>query len=396
MNPNLAPDKLRYAPLLIFWSLWLLNFLSRTAIPPMFPVVETEFHLIHTYSGLLFTSISVGYALSIILAGHFAATLGHKKTILISGSLISLAHLMLWSVHNYFGLLGLFFILGVGCGAYLPSAVACLTRHYNNVLWGRVLGFHDTAPATALLIGPFFVAIGLGFIPWRGLLTILALINLALLALFWRLVDDIEARIRPVKGRWRLMVHHRAIRRITLAFMLMSGASLGVFTVIPLMLVKEMHVSLDTANTWLGVSRLGGFVFPFIAGVLADRLGYHTIVLRLYLVSALLTILVGLISNFTLLILVLFFQGTIISGFFPLGLSMASLLTDVDERPAAVALVIFFAVLMGMGLVPLFLGVMGDLFTFRAGIVSLGVVATLGTFLLQGLRIPLQEGLPHN
>ena len=75
---------MRLLPLAIFWSLWFLNFSSRTVFSPLLPLIEENLRLSHGQAGSLFTSLSIGYGLSLLIAGRFASVWGCKRVVVAS------------------------------------------------------------------------------------------------------------------------------------------------------------------------------------------------------------------------------------------------------------------------------------------------------------------------
>ena len=65
----------------IFWCLWFLNFSTRTVFAPLLPLIEDSFSLSHGQAGGLFTSLSIGYGISLFMAGWFTSVWGYKKTV---------------------------------------------------------------------------------------------------------------------------------------------------------------------------------------------------------------------------------------------------------------------------------------------------------------------------
>jgi len=75
---------MRVLPLAVFWSLWFLNYSSRTVFSPLLPLIEENFLLSHGQAGGLFTSLAIGYGVSVLVAGRFASVWGRKKVLAAS------------------------------------------------------------------------------------------------------------------------------------------------------------------------------------------------------------------------------------------------------------------------------------------------------------------------
>ena len=82
----------------------------------------------------------------------------------------------------------------------------------------------------------------------------------------------------------------------------------------------------------------------------------------------------------------LFFQASIIYGFFPLGLIAVSRLFDINVRSIATGFVLGFGMTIGWGVAPYLMGLSGDHISFRVGIMILGILVILSSGLVYLLK----------
>ncbi|MBM3301779.1 MAG: MFS transporter [Deltaproteobacteria bacterium] len=165
-----------------------------------------------------------------------------------------------------------------------------------------------------------------------------------------------------------------------------GASSLGLYNIIPLFLVTERGLGLETANRVFGLSRLGGLILTFMAGYLADRYGARRVLLLALLVTGAATIALALVKPFPLLVAALVAQATFCPVFFPVGLVAISKLTDFDERSLFTGITVAFGVIFGNGFTPFLLGVAADVWSFQVGILALGLLTSMSTVLLSQVR----------
>ena len=67
--------------LLLFWSLWYVNFSTRTIISPILPIIEDEFAISHAVAGSIFSFLSLGYTITLLLSGVLSPRIGYKRSI---------------------------------------------------------------------------------------------------------------------------------------------------------------------------------------------------------------------------------------------------------------------------------------------------------------------------
>ena len=182
----------------------------------------------------------------------------------------------------------------------------------------------------------------------------------------------------------------RVLRRRDLWIMavLWSSAaanSLGLYNLIPLFLVKEKGIDLGTANTIFGLSRIGGLFASVLVGFLVDRFGAKRILFTVLLTTALSTVGIAVSPTFPLLVVMLTFQATVSTSFFPAGFVAISKLTDLSERSIYTGVTAAFGVVFGLGLTPVILGAVADVWGFQPGILVLGVLTVFSCGLTRAL-----------
>jgi NNP family nitrate/nitrite transporter-like MFS transporter len=376
---------MKVLPLVIFWGLWFLNFSIRSGFSPVLPLIEDSLNLSHGQAGGLFTSLAAGYSLSMLISGHFTPVWGCKRTI-VSGFIgMAIVLLLLQWTQAYLAFHAIFFLVGLCAGTYNPAIIPIITETYEPRHWGKVIGVHDSGASLAVFAMPLLIAFGVRFFSWRVLLLILGVAGLLLLISFRKVA------VEPPQARARQMVSYvDLLRRRSLWIMgclwIFIGASCnGIYSILPLYLIKERGIDFDHANTLISVSRACGVFVSIAAGFLVDRYGVRKMLVFSLLSTGMSTIGLALASTPIPLLVTLFVQGTFSIVFFPAGLAAISMLTLLPERSMAIAFILFFGVTFGTGLSPLLLGLTADRFSFAAGILGLGICTTLATLLIEFL-----------
>lgn len=371
--------------LLIFWSLWFLNFSSRTVFSPILPILEEELDLTHAMAGSFFVFLSVGYTATLMLAGFLSPRVGYKRTIIAGFLVVTVAHFFLKEAQSYGSLAVFFLFIGIGTGIYMPSIIPIITATFGRQKWGKVIALHDTAASFSIFAVPILVAICLHYFPWRTLFPILSSACLASLILFWLFSPDPRAQ-REERFGFLDILCRRDFWMMIVLWIFAVASNIGVYNVVPLFLVKERGISLELANTIFGASRVGGIFVSLLAGFLADRYGARRILLLAFLITGTSTIGLALAWNFTLLVAMLFLQASVSLGFFPVGLLAISKLTTFKERSLFTGATMALGVIFGLGLTPMVLGAVADVWNFEIGILVLGILTVFSTLSLKGLK----------
>jgi len=154
---------------------------------------------------------------------------------------------------------------------------------------------------------------------------------------------------------------------------------------LPLYLIAERGVDRSWANTLISLSRVPGVGMSFVAGWVNDRWGPKRTLCAVFLLSGTVTVLLGALRGFWILIMV-FLQPAIAVCFFPPAFAALSAIGPPKVRNVAVSLTVPVAFFVGGGLIPAGIGMMGDIRSFDWGIGLVGGLILMGVFLSHALR----------
>jgi NNP family nitrate/nitrite transporter-like MFS transporter len=371
--------------LLLFWSLWFLNFSTRTVLSPLLPIFESELHISHALAGSIFLFLAVGYTSSLLASNWFTPRIGFKKSIaagflVLTGGLVALVF-----TRTYWGLGAVAFVLGFGAGLYLPSALPLLTSTIHPDKWGKAIAFHETAATSSILVIPLLAAAALRFLHWKWLVAVLSGLCLAATIVFLARSPDLRPK-EEEKTPFSRVLRRRSFWIMAILWSFAAAGGLGLYNLMPLFLVNERGLPIDLANSIFGLSRIGGLVVTFLAGFLIDRFGVKRVLLISLLASGFSITGIALAESFPLLVTMLVFQATSIPVFFPAGLVAVSKLTGFGDRSAFAGATVAVGVVFGMGIAPTLLGTAADLWSFQSGMLVQGLLTMGVCFLLKSLR----------
>jgi MFS family permease len=201
-------------------------------------------------------------------------------------------------------------------------------------------------------------------------------VGFLLAAICFHFLTD-ELKIRNHAGNtFSGLIRNPSLWLTATLFACAAGANLGVFSVIPLYLTKELSLSIGFANSLLGISRIGTIVVALSAGLFVDRINLKKTMFGFSLATGLLTVLVG-IAPVRYLGPLLFMQAAAGTGVFPLSLVAIARMFNREQRSMATSLVMIAGIIFGGGATPYLLGLSGDLMSFKFGIVALGLLVML-------------------
>ncbi len=371
--------------LLCLWSLWFISFSLRMLFSPILPLLEDEYLVTHAQASGIFVFLSAGYGVSVMIAGLFSGGFGYKKTILFSLLLLGLICLLIPFLLQFWLLYAFAAALGFLVGFYVPAAIPLITEHYAEKDWGKVLAIHDTGASIAVFATPFIVLFLLRFLSsWRGMFVVYGLVFLASALIFSFACREVKV-LSPPRTVFRDLMKRASLWRLSILWMLAVGANLGVYSIVPLYLSKELGLPVGYANSILGISRLGAIGVAVACGFLIDRFNLRRVMFIVLMLTGILTVLMAVVSTRHMGV-VLFLQAFCVAGFFPAGLVAIAKTFGRETRSLATGVIIAMSIVNGGGVIPYLLGLMGDLHSFRIGLLVLGIFVSLSSRLVFDLR----------
>ena len=371
--------------LLIFWSLWFLNFCTRMSLSPLLPLIEDELAITHALAGSLFLYLFAGFTISVFMSGWISKYIGYKRSIIYSYLALMVVLVCLRYAETYHNFSTCSFFIGLTTGIYFPCAVPLITSIFSRDNWGKAIGFHETAASSGLFVIPILVAFALRFYHWKSLFVILSGACLIVIILFHVFAPDPRPQ-QERRSNYFLVLRRKDFWIATIIWTISAMATAGIFSVIPLFLVKEKGIQLELANTIFGFSRIGGLLATLLVGFVLDRYAIKKILFIILFITGLSTIGMALAQVFWLLVGMLIIQATISVAFFPAAIMVISKITRLEERSTFTGMIMAISAICGVGFTAVGLGAVADRWNFQIGILVLGVLTTVSCVLIRELK----------
>jgi len=368
-------------PLFFLTSIFFLNFTIRIIVSPLLPTISEDMNLSRDQAGSFFLISASGYFISLLCSGFVSSRLFHKNTIALSavgsGMALMAAGLSQDLMTMRLGLFG----VGMASALYLPSGIAVLTSSTDARNWGKAIGIHELAPNLSFLLTPILCEGLLLWLSWRNALILVGMTSILLGFSFYKAstVKDFKGESPHLKSFLPLAA--------TPSFWIMMAlftagviGTLGVYSMLPLYLVKEHGLLQTEANTLMTLSRMFTLPMPFVVGWLSDRFGLKPVLAVVLIITGLSTLLLGVFTG-PFLTVIIFIQPLVSVSFFPPAFAALSLIGSRETRNIMVSFTIPIAFLMGGGLVPNLIGIFGDNDFFPLGFMLAGGLIMAGSAL---------------
>jgi len=379
-------------PVALMTGIFFLNFMARVVLAPLLVTVEQDLGITHGQAGGLFMFISLGYGVGLLISGLISSRITHRRTIVVSSVIMGLALSLTAFSRGLTELrLGLL-ITGVGAGIYLPSAMPTITTIVAPLSWGKALAVHELAPNLSFLLAPLLVEVLAEAVSWRGAVAVVGLGGVAMGLVYAGLGrgGDFHGSV-PNFAAVRSILRLSSFWILMVFFALAAGASLGLYSIIPLYLVAEgVMPTREAANVVLAASRASGLVMVFSSGWLTARYGEKKTMAWLLLTTGVATVGLGLARGNPAVVMV-FAQAFFAVAFFPAALAAISRIAPARLRNVVFSLIAPVVVFVGAGLIPAWIGYLGELDRFRTGFVVFGVIISISIVFIPALKFPKYE-----
>ena len=375
--------------LTLMWALWFFIMLVRTTIGPILPFVEDEFHVSHATAAMLASLFAFGAALSTFVSGLASGRIGYKRTVLLClGSCIA-TFVLIAHVRTFWQMTCLVFLFGAVWGSYFPCVLPIITSHFAPAVWGRALAIQDTGASLSVLCAPLLVTLMVKFLSWRQFFYVYGGIYFISGVLFFLFTKEVKVEKRQ-KGPIGGLVRNRSLWLLGVIWVFATGAFMGLYQIIPLYFTKELLFDAQYANTIFGLSKIGGVIFGVTMGFVADRFDPKKSMFIVLCIVGFFTVFIGY-PNATIVQVALFLQGTVIMGFFTVGLIMMSRIFAMEERGMASGIIATMGAIFGAGMTPYLFGLAGDHLSFRVGIFAFGILVFLSSGLIYFVKVPERQ-----
>ena len=375
-------------PVYFLVVIFLLNFVSRIILSPLLPTIERELEISHSQAGFLFFLTSGGYLAGLLSSGLLASRATHRVAIVLSSAGVGAAMLTVAFAADLALMRTALFGVGFAAGLYMPSAIATITSLVDREHWGKAIAVHELAPNLAFFVSPFIAELFLKWSSWRAALGGLGALSILSCLCFARFGQggDFPGE-SPFSNAFGALVRMPAFWLMIVLFGLGVSSTVGIYAMLPLYLVSERGFEPTWANTIVAFSRSHGPILGLLGGWASDRLGAgRTIIISLSF-TGMTTLLLGLLSDHWLNVAV-FFQPLLAVWFFPAAFAAIAMITPPNARNLAVSFSVPFGFLIGGGVIPTFIGAMGDAGSFATGFTVTGALIAAGALMAFLLRLP--------
>ncbi len=381
--------------------------LDRWIIAPLLPSIMKDLSLSYQDVGLIFGALGITWGIFAIFAGRLSDKIGHRKILIISLFVFSLASGFSGAAMGLTSLILIRALMGVSEGAFCPTSFAATAVAAKPSRRGALQGLQQSGFALfGLGLGPIIATQLLLLVPsWREVFWVVAIPGFVLAAFLFFILREPE---RTQGGQllmaekltssqenvnWMDLLKTRNVLLSMIGLCCTMSCVFVISAMVPLYL--ENYLKLTSQDMGIVVSAIGfgGFLGQFLVPAASDWIGRRLASILGFLGA---TIFIYLFANATPSVSVLFGFLFVLS-FFSLGLiALLSGPLAAESAPAglvasAIGLVVGAGEIFGGGIAPVISGVIAE----NYGIQNIFYLSLIGTIIGMFISLFLQETAPR-
>lgn len=386
--------------------------LDRWIIAPLLPSIMKDLSLNYQDVGLIFGALGFTWGIFAIISGNLSDKIGHRKILIPSLIIFSLASGFSGAASGLVGLIFVRALMGVSEGAFCPASFAATASAAKPSRRGSLQGLQQSGFALfGLGLGPIIATQLLLVLPsWREVFWAVAIPGLILAVFMYFIIKepkDIQDNNHKVsqqeqnrsdqaekpKVSWIQLLKTRNILLSMLGLFCTMSCVFVISAMVPLYL--ENYLQLTSQNMGIIVSAIGfgGFLGQFLLPAISDLIGRKKASFLGFLGS---TIFICLFANTEASIPTLFTHLFCLS-FFSLGLiallsgPIATESAPIGLVASSIGLVVGAGEIFGGGVAPLLSGLIAE----NYGIQNIFYLSLIGTIIGMIISLFIKETAPR-
>jgi len=259
-------------------------------LPPLFPILKQEFDVSYAQLGLLPGLFFAASGVMQIISGFLVDQFGARRVLLAGLVLLSISMLLCGLVSEFWMLIPLAVVGGIGNSVFHPADLAILTDKISRPRLGRAYGIHALSGNIGWAAAPVFIMTVVQFSDWRTALVLAGCVGFAvLLVLLLSGTELVESARHAASTRRPEVTAGENVRMLLsptvvscfLYFTFLSTALIGIQTFGVTAMVQIYSVPLTLATTGLTLFLVASGVGVVCGGFAADWTDRHDVITML-------------------------------------------------------------------------------------------------------------------
>jgi len=281
---------------------------------PVLVLIVAEFSLTPVQSGMLLSSLSLSVLLFQYPLAIYSDFTGRRKVILLLGMLLAvISYLFVGIISNFYFLLLITFLVGVGNSVYHPCGTSMVARRFEENR-AFAISIHGLGGNVGMAILPILMTFFAAFLGWRFAVVICvfpAMLILYLIYLrFSDVVDKGDVQKSNIKEILRDVFRNKRVIILAIAYMLRGMCTKGTVGFFPL-LAASRNIEIHLIGIAISIHFVLGAISKPLMGYLYDRVGARVALMVPFFIAGLLVFAMPFTRTPTELIVVFVLIGAV-------------------------------------------------------------------------------------
>jgi MFS family permease len=311
--------------LLIICLMYLVTYIDRVNIATAAPPMQKDLGLTNIELGFAISAFAYPYAFFQIAGGWLGDRLGPRMTLLICGTIWSVATVLIGFVEGALSLVLARLLLGIGEGSAFPTATRALASWMPPDKRGFAQGITHSFARFGNAVSPAIVAALIAWVSWRGSFIVVGLISFIWVVVWWFYfrddprdhsgvtaaeLDGLPPPRSATQNRnvpwWPLLKRILPVTFTDFCY----GWTLWVYlSWLPSFFLHDYHLNLKQSALFASGVLFAGVVGDTVGGLISDQIIRRTGSTRRARVSVIVT---GFLGSFVFMLPVLFIHDLVV------------------------------------------------------------------------------------
>lgn len=381
--------------------------LDRWIIAPLLPSIMKDLALNYQDVGLIFGALGITWGIFAIFAGRLSDKIGHRKILILSLIMFSLASGFSGAAMSLTSLIFIRALMGVSEGAFCPTSFAATAVAAKPSRRGALQGLQQSGFALfGLGLGPIIATQLMLVLPsWREVFWVVAIPGFILAVFIFFVLREpeqtqggqlliLEKQAESKENvNWLELLKTRNIMLSMIGLFCTMSCVFVISAMVPLYLENYLKLSAQDMGIVVSAIGFGGFLGQFLVPMCSDWIGRRSAAILSFLGSA---IFIYLFANAPASVMSLFGLLFVLS-FFSLGLiALLSGPIAAESAPAglvasSIGLVVGAGEIFGGGIAPVLSGIIAE----NYGIQNIFYLSLVGALIGMVISFFIKETAPR-
>ncbi len=361
---------------------WTLN---TSILPPLLPLIIREFRLNYFEAGLVGMCSTLAYCSLQYPIGYLADRFGRRNIIVFGQLWSALVCFLFLEVVDFWQLLILLTLMGMGNGMHFIPSAALLSDYYAPSGRGRALSIYFSAQGISLIVAPIF-AVPLGeTYTWKTPFAVVAILEVVVALLYYVIVKEPQREQSIEKAARTNPINRRNMKIGVISHL--TGYIFAITNFVPTFLSGKLGLGLYEAGLVYSASSMALVASSwstFSSFIISRFKAKRAIILSEVLAFAT-TLAMAPAADISTMVLVLVLQGLMRSIMVPAILSYATMVTHPETRAAEMGFINTLWVLGGV-VGPSIIGFLADAVGFELAFATVSVTPLTSVVLTMTLH----------